>query len=59
MEFLVISKSCLNTLMEQLFLCFVTELLPLAVSAVFPTRAGLYLNDSELKVPSSTAKSAL
>ena len=41
-------------IMEQI------KLFPLAVSAVFPTIAALYLNDWELKIPiSSTPESAL
>ena len=42
----MISKNYSNTLMEQLFFVFFTELFVLlTVSAVFPTRAALYLND--------------
>ena len=56
MTFLMISKNCLDTLMEHQFLCFFTELFVLlTASAIFHTRAALYLNDSEL----STLKSAL
>ena len=52
----MISRSCLDTLMEQVFLSFFTELLVLLTAAVvFPTRAALYLNDWE----SSVVKSAL
>ena len=40
--------------MEQLFLCFFTELFVLATaSVVFPARAALYLNDSELIIVKS------
>ena len=63
MEFLVISKGCLNTLMEQLFLCFFTELFVSATTpVVFPTRAALYLKGSELiivKSPLSNGTSSL
>ena len=48
--------------MEQTFWNIMeqTKLFPLAVSAVFPTIAALYLNDWELKIPiSSTTESAL
>ena len=48
MEFLTISKCYLNTLIEQQFLCLFTKLFPSAASAVFPTRATLYLNVLEL-----------
>ena len=48
MEFLMISKCYLNTLIEQQFLCLFTKLFPSAASAVFPTRATLYLNVLEL-----------
>ena len=49
MAFLVISKICLDILVEQLFLCFFTELFVLlTASVVFPTRTALYLNESEL-----------
>ena len=42
--------------MEQIILCFFTELYVLATArVVFPTRAALYLNDLELL----TVKSAL
>ena len=48
MEFLMISKCYLNTLMQQQFLCLFTKLFPSAASAVFPTRAALYSNVLEL-----------
>ena len=55
MAFLVISKSCLDILVEQLFLCFFTELFVLLTAfAVFPTRGALYLNESE-SVPVKSA----
>ena len=51
MVFLMISKSYSNTLMLQLFFCFFTELFVLlTASAVFPTRAALYLNNLELSI---------
>ena len=47
----MIPKSYSNTLMEQLFFVFFTELFELSTaSAVFPTRAALYLDDSELSI---------
>ena len=56
MAFLMISKSCLDTLMEQQFFVFFTEVFVLlTASAIFYTRAALYLNDWEL----TTLKSAL
>ena len=53
MAFLMISKSCLNILMEQLFLCFTELFVSLTASFVFPTRTALYLNDWELQTPLS------
>ena len=51
MAFLMISKSYSNILMEQLFLCFSTELFVLiTASAVSPTRPALYLTDLELLI---------
>ena len=58
----MISGSYLNTLMEKTFWNIMEQakLFLLALSAVFPTIAGFYLNDWELKIPlSSTPKSAL
>ena len=56
MEFLTISKSCLDILIEQQFLCFFTELFVLLRAfAVFLSRTALYLNDWEL----SSVKAAL
>ena len=49
MEFLTISKICLDILKEQQFLCFFTELFVLLRAfAIFPSRTALNLNDSEL-----------
>ena len=52
MEFLMISKSYSNFLMEEYLCVFFTSLflLLLLASAVFPTKAALYLNDLELPI---------
>ena len=54
----MVSRNYSNTLMKQLFCVFFTKLFPAAAFAVFATRVALYLNDSELKTPLVTSKSA-
>ena len=55
----MVSRNYSNTLMKQLFCVFFTKLFPATAFAVFATRVALYLNDSELKTPLVTSKSAL
>ena len=54
----MISKNCLDTLMEQLFYVSFTKLSPLLWFAVFPTRSALYLNYLELLILKSALLSA-
>ena len=55
MTFLMISKSGLDTLMEQKLLCFLQNyFLLLTAFSVFPTKSASYLNGWELLIVKST-----